>query len=141
MAVKPEEREIELLKDEEIIERIVKGNQPDLYQILYRRYFQKVLDKSYSLLKNRTLAMEFAEDILSRAYENLPGFKRASSFSSWLYSITYHYCIDYLRKKKRLHYPEWNSRQEIPEIVDEGEEDYSLVNYEKLMKVLDRIYT
>lgn len=32
---------------------------------------------------------------------NLASFKGNSKFSTWIYSITYNYCIDYLRKKQK----------------------------------------
>jgi RNA polymerase sigma-70 factor (ECF subfamily) len=128
------------LSDEELVQRIVSHNESALFSVLFKRYKGKVLDKCYSLLHNRESAEEFTEDILSKAYEKLPGFKGNSSFSSWLYSITYNHCIDFLREKKKLHYPEWNSRNEIPEILDEPEEDLSEMNYARLMKILDSMH-
>ncbi|MFO7575062.1 MAG: RNA polymerase sigma factor [Bacteroidales bacterium] len=125
------------LSDEELVQRIVAGKESALFSILFDRYKGKVLDKCYSLLHNRVTAEEFTEDILSKAFEKLPGFRGNSSFSSWLYAITYNHCIDYLREKKKLNYPEWNSRNEIPEIADELDEDISEVHYLRLMKILD----
>ena len=101
------------LADEEIVKLIVHEGEPELFEVLYKRYFQKVVDKSYSFIKNKSMAEDFANDILSKAYEKLPGFKGNSLFSSWLYAITYNYSIDYLRVKKKLHYPNWNSENRI----------------------------
>jgi RNA polymerase sigma factor (sigma-70 family) len=128
------------LLDEAIIAEIVHGNRHHLYEELYARYYKKVLDKSYSFLKNRQLAEEAASDILSKAYEKLGSFKETSSFSSWLYSIAYNHCIDYLRHKKKLHYPEWNQANVIPEIIDETEEDLTDLNYNNLLKILELIH-
>jgi RNA polymerase sigma factor (sigma-70 family) len=115
------------------------GNQ-ELFEVLYSRYFKKVKDKCYSFLKDSKQADEFANDILTKSYEKIPGFKGNSSFSSWLYSITYNYCIDYLRVKKKLHYPNWNSSNEIPEIIDESEADFEEANYENLLVILELIH-
>jgi len=128
------------LKDEELIYRIVNQQEKELFKILYNKYSQKVLDKCYSLLKNKDLAREFTQEIFAKTYENLPKFRGASSFSSWLYSITYNYCIDYLRHKKKMHYPEWNSRNEIPEIEDDSEETISEINYERLMEIIELLH-
>ncbi|MFT3737691.1 MAG: RNA polymerase sigma factor [Breznakibacter sp.] len=128
------------LSDEEIIYEIVQNGRHYLYEELYTRYFKKVLDKSYSFLKNRQLAEESATDILSKTYEKLPSFKETSSFSSWLFSITYNHCIDYLRYKKKLHYPEWNQANVIPEIIDETEEDLTELNYANLMAIMEQIH-
>ena len=129
------------LSDEEVIARITEKGESFLFEILYNRYYSKVLDKSYSLVKNGELAADLTRDILSKVYEKLSGFKGNSSFSSWLYSITYNHCIDYLREKKKLHYPDWNMQNELPEIIDEVEEDNTAINYDRLLKLLDLIHT
>ncbi len=91
------------LDDDEIINRIVNDDASKYFDILYKRYYSKVLDKCYSFVKNKQLALELTEDIFSKVFEKLATFQQRSSFSSWLYSITYNHCIDYLREKKKLH--------------------------------------
>ena len=126
--------------DNEILTQIQEYNHSELYSVLYNRYEQKVLDKCYSLLKDKELAKEFTADILTRTYERLGSFKKSASFSSWLYSITYNYCIDYLRSKKKLHYPNWNDSNEIPEIIDEQDDETAQISYEELMNALEKIH-
>lgn len=126
--------------DEEIVHLIMNTGNHELFEVLYSRYFKKVKDKCYSFLKDAKQSEEFANDILTKAYEKILGFKGNSSFSSWLYSITYNYCIDYLRVKKKLHYPNWNSSNEIPEIIDESETDFEETNYENLLTILELIH-
>ncbi len=129
------------LEDEEIIHKIITEKKTELFQVLYDKYHSRVGDKCYSLLRNKELAYETAQDIFTKVYENLDSFKGKSSFSSWLYSITYNYCIDYLRNKKKLHYPEWNRDNEIPEIIDESEELTTEISYDRLMEILDMMHT
>jgi RNA polymerase sigma-70 factor (ECF subfamily) len=126
--------------DEEIVHLISNSGDKELFEILYSRYFAKVRDKCFSFLKDGKLSEEFANDILTKAYEKIHGFKGNSSFSSWLYSITYNYCIDYLRVKKKLHYPDWNSNNEIPEIIDETETDFEETDYDNLLEILELIH-
>lgn len=128
------------MKDEEIVRKILDEKKPELFELLYRRYHQKVVDKVFSFLKNRKSAQEFSNDILTRVYEKLPGFRGNSSFSSWVYSITYNYCIDYLRVRKKLHYPDWNKTNTIPEIPDESEEDLSGATFENVLTILDLVH-
>lgn len=128
------------LPDEFILKKIVEEKKNELYDIIYRRYFPRVTDKCYSFLKDKSKAREFANDILIKVYEKLPGFRQDSSFSSWLYSVTYNYLIDFLRKKKQLHYPRWNSENEIPEIIDETDSDISEITYENLISILEKIH-
>ncbi|MDP2722852.1 MAG: RNA polymerase sigma factor [Bacteroidales bacterium] len=129
-----------ILSDEAILKKMVEENNSHLFEIIYERYNKKVQDRCYSFLKNKQLSSEFANDILAKVYEKVPGFKGNSSFSSWLYSITYNHVIDYLRKKKQLHYPSWNEKNEIPEIIDESDSAVEELSYDKLMLILEKIH-
>jgi RNA polymerase sigma-70 factor (ECF subfamily) len=133
---------IRSLSDEEVLRKIIDEGNNNLFEIIYSRYYHKVSDKCYSFLKNKTLAAEFANDILIKTFEKIPGFKGNSSFSSWLYSITYNYLIDYLRKKKQLHYPNWNQENELPEIIDESQSGSGIneLSYDNLMKIFEKIH-
>ena len=130
----------EQLKDEEIILKIKNDLPSKYFEVLYNRYHSKVLDKCYSFVKSRPVAEELTEDIFSKVFEKLPTMKQLSSFSSWLYAITYNHCIDYLREKKKLHYPRWNRENELPEIVDDTDENIEEINYENLMVVFELIH-
>lgn len=128
------------LTDEELVEKIVVEKKNELFEVLYNRYFSKVKDKCYSFFKDKQKSEEFANDILSKAFEKLESFKGKSSFSSWLYSITYNTIIDYLRKKKHLHYPNWNLENELPEIIDESDSDIEEISYDNLLLVFEKIH-
>ena len=128
------------LKDSEIVQKILTEGASKYFEVLYKRYYSKVLDSCYSFVKKRQEAEELAEDIFSKVYEKLSSFRQQSSFSSWLYSVTYNHCIDYLREKKKLHYPDWDSENDIPEIIDETDELAEELNYEKLLTILELIH-
>ncbi len=128
------------LTDDEIIQKIRSENSSKYFEILYNRYFSKVLNKCYSFVKNKQIAEELTEDIFSKVFEKLPSFKQLSSFSSWLYSVTYNHCIDFLRDKKKLHYPEWNKENEIPDIIDDTEEVLEDINYDNLLAIMELVH-
>ncbi len=131
---------LDALNDSEIIDKIRSDGSSEYFEVLYKRYSRKVVDKCYTFVKNRQLAEELAEDIFSKAFEKLTSFRQLSSFSTWLYSITYNHCIDYLREKKKLHYPKWISEHGIPEIEDEIEEQIDEINYDNLLIILELIH-
>ena len=54
------------------------------------------------MLRDENLAHDATQDIFIKILLNLSKFGAQSSFSTWVYSITYNYCIDLIRKKKRL---------------------------------------
>lgn len=129
-----------IYSDEEILTLILQTGDNNLFEVLRDRYHAKVVEKCMGLLKNRSLAQEFADDIFSKAFDNFDRLRNLASFSSWLYSISYNYCIDYLRLKKNLHYPEWDQSNEITEIIDETEEEIADYDYDKLLTVLEQIH-
>jgi RNA polymerase sigma factor (sigma-70 family) len=127
--------------DNDLINKILASNQPSRhYTELFNKYHARVLDKCYGFVKNRQLATELAEEIFAKAFEKLPTYNHKASFSSWLYAITYNHCIDYLRYKKKLHYPNWNRENEIPEIIDDTDEAIADINYDNLMVIMDLIH-
>lgn len=128
------------LTDDEIISKIRNEGASDYFEVLYNRYHAVVLDKCYSFVKDSSMAEELAEDIFSKVFEKLSSFRHLSSFSSWLYSVTYNHCIDYLREQKKLHYPSWNSENVLPEIIDDTDEISEAINYENLMVILEKIH-
>lgn len=130
----------EQISDKELVQLFINSNKRSGFSELYNRYIKKVENKCYSLLKDRQLSAEFANDIMSKAFEKLPSFKGTSSFSTWLYTITYNYCIDYLRSKKKMHYPDWDRDHQIPEIIEENQDEIGEITYQQLLEILEKLH-
>ena len=128
------------LTDEELVRKYQESGNGRYFEALYNRYLKTVEKKCYSLLKERSKSAEFSVEIMSKVYEKLASFRGNSSFSTWLYSITYNYCIDYLRAQKKVHYPKWNSEHELPEIVEEDYEEVREMTYNQLLDILEVIH-
>jgi RNA polymerase sigma-70 factor (ECF subfamily) len=92
-----------------------------------------------SFVKDRKTAEELLVDIFSKVYEKLPSFQHKSSFSTWLYTIVYNHCIDYMRLKKKLHYPNWDSQQDIMEIEDQVEPEND-INVENMLNIMELVH-
>lgn len=130
----------QVLTDAEIIEKIRQSGSGEDFGILYKRYYSKVLDKCHSMVRNLTQATELAEEVFIKAFEKLPSFRHQSTFSSWLYTITYNHCVDHLREKMKLHYPKWNSENKLPDLAEEPEESEEEIDYGKMMEILELIH-
>ena len=89
------------ISDEEAIEAYLETQNSNYFDILYDRYSQKVFGKCYSLLKSEARAEDAAQEIFVKVLLNLSKFSGRSKFSTWLYSITYNFCIDTIRKNKK----------------------------------------
>ena len=90
------------LTDEELIGAILESGTMDLFGELYDRYGNKVYRKTISMVKDLETAKDLTQEILIKAFLSLAKFEGKSKFSTWLYMVTYNYCIDYIRKQKRI---------------------------------------
>ena len=126
--------------DIEVVDLYMMTRESAYFSLLYSRYSGKVYRKCISLLKDEGMAQDATQDIFMKIYVNLAKFGGKSKFSTWLYSITYNYCIDYIRKMKKeknLFSDEMESAPDIVEDIDDKE----LLQMEvgRLKKVLDNI--
>ncbi len=87
------------LNDNEIISKVLKGNQA-AYAELVEQYRNYVFTLALRIVKNREDAEEVAQDVFIKAYRHLADFKGNSKFSTWLYTIANNTAISFLRKKK-----------------------------------------
>ncbi|MBC8155049.1 MAG: sigma-70 family RNA polymerase sigma factor [Bacteroidetes bacterium] len=90
------------MKDEEVIEQYLTTRPNDCFETLYSRYVKKVYNRCYSLTKDSEKAQDFTHDIFIRMFSRLDRFQGRSSFSTWLYSISYNYCMDQIQVSKRM---------------------------------------
>lgn len=89
------------LKDEEVIRQYLTSQSGDCFETLYNRYVNKVYKQCLSLTKDSEKAQDFTHDIFIKMFARLDRFQERSTFSTWLYSISYNYCMDQLRVSNR----------------------------------------
>ncbi|MEZ5042461.1 MAG: RNA polymerase sigma factor [Saprospiraceae bacterium] len=99
---KVQREEFGKLSDAEIIQIILDQGKKELLEILYDRYAAKIYYKCLGITGNTEISKDLTHDILIKIFINLSKFRGASDFSLWIHSITYNYCMDYLRKKKKM---------------------------------------
>jgi RNA polymerase sigma-70 factor (ECF subfamily) len=87
--------------DTQLIALYLREQDARYFSQLYRRYAGKVFAKCISMLADHGLARDATQDVFIKILLNLSKFTEQSSFSTWVYSITYNYCIDLIRKKKK----------------------------------------
>lgn len=95
-------KRINELSDNELIVRYLRDQNTDCFTVLYRRYARKVFAKCITMLLDEGLARDATQDIFVKVTLNLSKFTEQSSFSTWIYSITYNHCIDQIRRKKKM---------------------------------------
>ena len=128
------------ISDSDAIDLYLKSREPAYFSLLYDRYSGKVYRKCISLLKDEEMARDATQGIFVKIFVSLARFSGKSKFSTWVYSITYNYCIDYLRKIKKernLFSDEMEPATEPIEEVDDNE--LLQMKVERLKKVLENI--
>jgi len=89
------------LSDEELVERIVAKNDTLLFGVLYDRYVKMVYNKCYGFARSQDEAEDLTQDVFLLLFIKLASFKGRSKFSTWLYSFTYNFCVNYVNRNKQ----------------------------------------
>ncbi|MBL0036513.1 MAG: RNA polymerase sigma factor [Flavobacteriales bacterium] len=110
------------LNDEELVSALQKHMDTERFGVLYDRYTTKVYQKCLGMTRDKDLAKDLTHDIFLKAFMNLSKFDHRSKFGTWLYSITYNYCLDTLRKGQRTRSEEIDERIEDGVIDDQAYE-------------------
>lgn len=84
---------------EKKIERIQAG-EVFLFSDIIRLYQQRIYLYCFRLLNNKEEAEDAVQDVLIKAYQNIGQFKPQADFTSWLYKVAYHHCLNLLRRHK-----------------------------------------
>lgn len=78
-----------------------KAGDPAAFQQLVEAYQTNVYRLALRMCGNDHDAQEVAQEAFLAAWKGLPSFRGESKFSSWLYQLTTHAAIDFLRREKR----------------------------------------
>ncbi|WP_394975018.1 RNA polymerase sigma factor [uncultured Croceitalea sp.] len=89
------------LTDEELVQKIVANNNALLFGVLYDRYSKMVYNKCYGFSKSKDEAEDLTQDVFLMLFVKLASFKGKSKFSTWLYSFTYNFCVNYVNRNKQ----------------------------------------
>ena len=131
------------LTDVEIVQLYLKTQNGTYFSLLYRKYSGKVYGKCLSILKNDDEARDAVQEIFVKIMLNMANFGEKSQFSTWIYSITYNYCIDNIRKKKKektLFSEDIERTPDVPE--EEVPDEYLLeMDVKYLKQVLELLNT
>lgn len=86
------------LLDEELVENIIKTNNAKLFAELYDRFSETVYNKCYRFSNSKEEAEDLMHDVFVHLFVKLKTFKGNSKFSTWLYSFTYNFCVNYVQR-------------------------------------------
>src|SRR5437660_12616739 len=88
------------LRDEEVVTRILNG-ETALFDILMRRYNQRLYRVARSILRDDGEAEDVMQDAYVRAYQHLGQFAGRAKFSTWLTRIAVHEALARANRRRR----------------------------------------
>lgn len=110
--------------DEALVRAIIQKEETHLFEILYDRYYPIVHGKCLNFFKNKYDAEDVSQEIFFKIFLKLDTFLFKSKFSTWLYSFTLNYCINY---KRKIQYRKFENKLIDPEKLSE---EFFSYNYE-----------
>lgn len=128
------------MEDPQVIHTYLETQASQCFSLLYTRYAGKIYSKCLSMLRNEALAQDATQEVFTKIFLNLAKFNGKSKFSTWVYSITYNFCIDYIRrtkKKKNIFVDDIERLADIP--VEVPDEELLGMEVSQLRKVLSEL--
>ncbi|MDO6676398.1 RNA polymerase sigma-70 factor (ECF subfamily) [Tenacibaculum gallaicum] len=135
--------DVKKISDEDLVRKIVEKNDTHLFAVLYDRYAGVVYNKCYGFSKSKEEAQDLTHDVFIRLFVKLRTFKGKSKFSTWLYSFTYNFCVNYVQRNKE------KKKERVTVVTDEIREESNIddiddatlfeLKSDKLAKALEMI--
>jgi len=91
----------ECWSDEEVVSRVLDG-ETALFEIIMRRYNQRLYRVAHSILRNDAEAEDVMQDAYVRAYQHLGQFEGRAKFSTWLTRIAVHEALARAHRRSRV---------------------------------------
>ncbi len=84
----------------ELIAGFLRGNGEDFRRIV-ELHGAALMALAMNILGNRDDAEDACQDAFVQVYRNLEAFDMSKSLKTWLFTILYRRCLDYLRRRRR----------------------------------------
>ncbi|MGK0414258.1 MAG: RNA polymerase sigma factor (sigma-70 family) [Polaribacter sp.] len=108
---------LQKLSDKELVFEIATTNNAELVAILYDRFSKVVYNKCSGFANSNEEAEDLTHDVFVRLLVKLKTFRGDSKFSTWLYSFTYNFCVNYVQ---RSHY---KKKEKVTVVTDQIKEE------------------
>ena len=125
---------VQELSDQQVINRVLNG-ETSLYEIVVRRYNQRIYRVARAILRDDSEAEDVMQDAYVRAYKSLNTFQGKSSFATWLARIAVNEAIQRKRKSQRMDPIEDGDR--VMQLAARGESPEQIYGREELGAILE----
>lgn len=125
------------MTEQELASLARRGDQ-DAFAQLVRDNERRVYTLALRLCGNPEDAMDLAQETFLRAWSALPNFRGSSSFSTWLYRLTYNACVDFLRKNSLRREVSLPLTEEAPDVPDHTGDPHQALERKERRQALER---
>ena len=94
MSEGPEPREASDAAAEEALVRRAQAGDREAFRSLYEKYQDRVFATAYRIAGDRETAADLTQEVFVKIFEELPGFRFGSRFSTWLYRVAANHAIN-----------------------------------------------
>jgi RNA polymerase sigma-70 factor (ECF subfamily) len=94
------ENQANTVTDAELVRRIIAGEH-DIYEVIIRRYNQRLYRVARSMIQNQQEAEDIVQDTYARAFEHLCQFEGRTLLSTWLTKIAVNQARSRMKERRR----------------------------------------
>lgn len=133
-----ERARLEQWTDEEVVSRVLAGDAA-LYEILMRRYNQRLYRAVISIVKDTGDAEDVMQEAYVRAYQHLDQWEGRAKFSTWLTRIAVHEALARAERERR--YVEMDGAEDgaEPVLPAKGLSPEEQVSEQEMQKLLETV--
>ncbi|MFD0862951.1 RNA polymerase sigma factor [Sungkyunkwania multivorans] len=138
------DKELGAMSDEELVKQILASKNPALFGKLYDRYSERIYSKCYSFAQDTDEAQDLTQDVFLKLFTKLDSFRGEAKFSTWLFSFTYNFLVNYKKRDSAKKLGErWERLNKndghLAQLDDIDEEELFDLKAKNLEKALDLI--
>ena len=114
---------------------------PKAFEALFRRYQTPIFNLVTRMVRGED-AYDITQDVFLKAFRALPTFRGESKFSTWLYTIARHTCLNHLRHKNVANEGSLEEQQEEnpgSEPIDADMNVGRLCETRELQRIVDQV--
>jgi RNA polymerase sigma-70 factor (ECF subfamily) len=79
----------------------VKGGEARAFEELVGKYKQPIVNLMYRMLRDLDEAEDLAQNVFIRVFQSAPRYKASAKFSTWIFTIARHLCLNEIRRRGR----------------------------------------
>jgi RNA polymerase sigma-70 factor (ECF subfamily) len=79
----------------------VKGGDMEAFEALVEKYKQPIINVMYRMIRDLDEAEDLAQNVFIRVYQSADRYQASAKFSTWVFTIARHLCLNEIRRRGR----------------------------------------